>query len=66
MERMYRLCKESLWIRSELSEHCFHSVVVKIILINYAKKNLFMPGLVGKYKMDKLERICSEWARKSL
>ena len=44
MERMYRLCKESLWIRSELSEHCFHSVVVKIILINYAKKNLFMPG----------------------
>ena len=38
MERMYRLCKESLWIRSELSENCFHSVVVKIILINYAKK----------------------------
>ena len=37
MERMYRLCKESLWIRSELSENCFHSVV-KIILINYAKK----------------------------
>ena len=67
MERMYRLCKESLWIRSELSENCFHSVVVKIILINYAKKkNLFMPGLVGKHKMDKLERICSDWARKSL
>ena len=37
MERMYRLCKESLWIRSELSENCFHSIV-KIILINYAKK----------------------------
>ena len=67
MERMYRLCKESLWIRSELSENCFHSVVVKIILINYAKKkNLFMPGLVGKHKMDKLKRICSDWARKSL
>ena len=66
MERMYRLCKESLWIRSELSENCFHSVV-KIILINYAKKkNIFMPGLVGKHKMDKLERICSDWARKSL
>ena len=68
MERMYRLCKESLWIRTELSENCFHSVV-KIILINYAKKNnLFMPGagLVGKHKMDKLERICSDWARKSL
>ena len=32
MERMYRLCKE----RSELSENCFHSDVVKIILINYA------------------------------
>jgi hypothetical protein len=31
-------CKESLWKRSELSENCFHSVV-KIILINYAKKN---------------------------
>jgi hypothetical protein len=47
MERMYRLCKESLWKRSELSENCFHSVVVKIILINYAKKkNLFMSGLV--------------------
>jgi hypothetical protein len=43
-------------------------VVVKIILINYAKKtkNLFMPGLVGKHKMDKLERICSDWTRKSL
>jgi hypothetical protein len=40
MERMYKLCKESLWIRSELSENCFHSVVVKIILINYAKKKL--------------------------
>ena len=69
MERMYRLCKESLWIRSELSENCFHSVVVKIILINYAKKKLIhgiMPGLVGKHKMDKLERICSDWARKSL
>ena len=39
MERMYKLCKESLWIRSELSENCFHSVVVKIILINYAKEN---------------------------
>jgi hypothetical protein len=38
MERMYRLCKESLWIRLELSENCFHSVV-KIILINYAKKD---------------------------
>ena len=64
---MYRLCKESLWIRSELSENCFHSVVVKIILINYAKKkSLFMPGLVGKHKLDKLERICSDWARKSL
>jgi hypothetical protein len=61
MERMYRLCKESLWIRSELCEKCFHCVVVKIILINYAKKkNLFMPGLVGKYKLDKLERICSQ------
>ena len=35
---MYRLCKESLWKRSELSENCFHSGVVKIILINYAKK----------------------------
>jgi hypothetical protein len=34
-----KLCKESLWIRLELSENCFHSVVVKIILINYAKKN---------------------------
>ena len=66
MERMYRLCKESLWIRSELSENCFHSGI-KIILINYAKKNnLFMPGLVGKHTMDKLERICSDWARKSL
>ena len=40
MERMYRLCKESLWIRSELSENCFHSVV-KIILINYAKKKTY-------------------------
>ena len=67
MERMYRLCKESLWIRSEISENCFHSVVVKIILINYdKKKNLFVPGLVGKHNMDKLERICSDWARKSL
>jgi hypothetical protein len=55
-----------LWKRSELSENCFHSVVVKIILINYAKKkNLFMSGLVCKHKMDKLERICSEGARKS-
>jgi hypothetical protein len=33
-------CKESLWIRSEICENCFHSVVVKIILINYAKKKL--------------------------
>ena len=67
MERMYRLCKESLWKKSELSENCFHSVVVKIILINYAKKiNLFMSGLVCKHKMDKLERICSDWARKSV
>ena len=41
MERMYRLCKENLWIRSELSENCFHSVVVKIILINYAKKKTY-------------------------
>jgi hypothetical protein len=41
MERMYRLCKESLWKRSELSENCFHSVVVKIILINYARKKQF-------------------------
>jgi hypothetical protein len=66
MERMYIDCKESLWIRSELSENFFHSVV-KIILINYAKKkNLFVPGLVGKHKMDKLERICSDWVRKSL
>jgi flavin-dependent dehydrogenase len=32
MERMYTDCeKESLWIRSELSENCFHSVFVKII-----------------------------------
>ena len=38
---MYRLCKESLWIRSELNENCFHSVVVKIILINYAKKKTY-------------------------
>jgi hypothetical protein len=41
MERMYRLCKENLWIRSELSENCFHSVVVKIIFINYAKKKTY-------------------------
>ena len=27
-----------MWIRSELSENCFHSIVVKIILITYAKK----------------------------
>ena len=47
MERMYRLCKESLWIRSELSENCFHSVV-KIILINYAKKNLNHAWAGGK------------------
>ena len=48
MERMYRLCKESLWIRSELSENCFHSVVVKIILINYAKKKLIHAWAGGK------------------
>jgi hypothetical protein len=29
------------WIRSELSENYFHSVVVKIILINYAKKKTY-------------------------
>ena len=45
---MYRLCKESLWIRSELSENCFHSVVVKIILINYAKKKLIHAWTGGK------------------
>ena len=45
---MYRLCKESLWIRSELSENCFHSVVVKIILINYAKKKLIHAWAGGK------------------
>ena len=46
MERMYRLCKESLWIRSELSENCFHSVV-KIILINYAKKTKLIHAWAG-------------------
>jgi hypothetical protein len=29
-------------------------------------KDIFVPGLVGKYKMDMLERICPDWARKSL
>jgi hypothetical protein len=43
---MYRLCKESLWIRSELSENCFHSVV-KIILINYAKKTKLIHAWAG-------------------
>jgi hypothetical protein len=33
--------------------------------IQYLKKKLYS-CLVGKYKMDKLERICSNWARKSL
>ena len=46
MERMYRLCKESLWIRSELSENCLHSVV-KIILINYAKKTKLIHAWAG-------------------
>ena len=46
MERMYRLCKESLWIRSELSENCFHSVV-KIILLNYAKKTKLIHAWAG-------------------
>jgi hypothetical protein len=46
MERMDRLCKESLWIRSELSENCFHSVV-KIILINYAKKTKLIHAWAG-------------------
>jgi hypothetical protein len=46
MERMYRLCKESLWIRSELSENYFHSVV-KIILINYAKKTKLIHSWAG-------------------
>ena len=43
---MYRLCKESLWIRSELSENCFHSVV-KIILINYVKKTKLIHAWAG-------------------
>jgi hypothetical protein len=47
MERMYIDCKESLWIRSELSENFFHSVV-KIILINYAKKKLIHAWAGGK------------------
>jgi hypothetical protein len=46
MERMYRLCKERLWIRSELSENCFQSVV-KIILINYAKKTKLIHACAG-------------------
>ena len=46
MERMYRLCKESLGIRSELSENCFHSVV-KIILINYVKKTKLIHAWAG-------------------
>jgi hypothetical protein len=33
---------------SELSENCFHSVVVKIILINYAKKILIHAWAGGK------------------
>ena len=48
MERMYTDCKESLWIRSEINENCFHSVVVKIILINYAKKKLIRAWAGGK------------------
>jgi hypothetical protein len=41
-------------------------VLPPFLALNLRKKNLFMPGLVGKHKMDKLERICSDWARKSL
>jgi hypothetical protein len=32
---------------SELSENCFHSVVVKIILINYAKKEKLIHAWAG-------------------
>ena len=39
---------ERMWIRSELSENCFHSVVVKIILINYAKKKTIHAWAGGK------------------